>query len=185
MRPTPTGILVLGAAGSGTTTLGRALAAHRGLAHVDLDDVLWQRTDPPYTALNPPAERARALRAALEGLPAWVISGSPGAWSDFLLPDLALVVFLQAPAPVRIARLRQREAARFGAAIEPGQPQHARHVAFLAWAAAYEADPTVGRSLRGHEAWLAALAAPVVRLDATRSCDDLVRTVLDRLAPAG
>ena len=36
------GIIVFGSPGSGTTTLGRAVAAQLGFAHFDLDDYLWR-----------------------------------------------------------------------------------------------------------------------------------------------
>lgn len=179
----PDRLLVLGAAGSGTTTLGRALAAPLGVPHHDLDEVLWRATDPPYTTLNPPAERARLLDHALGDTPAWVLSGSPGAWCDFVRPRLALAVFLRTATDVRLRRLEAREAARFGPAVAPGGSRHAEHAAFLAWAAAYDAGPTTGRSLAAHETWLATLDAPVVRLDGAGPLDDLVADVLAALRP--
>ena len=45
-------ILITGAAGSGTTTLGRALAAKLGCAHEDTDTYYWVPTDPPYTTIR-------------------------------------------------------------------------------------------------------------------------------------
>jgi adenylate kinase family enzyme len=41
---------VLGASGSGTTTLARALANHWSVPHADADDYFWVPTDPPGTA---------------------------------------------------------------------------------------------------------------------------------------
>ena len=40
-------IHILGASGSGTTTLGRALAARLQCPHFDTDDCFWLPTDPP------------------------------------------------------------------------------------------------------------------------------------------
>jgi hypothetical protein len=66
-----------------------------------------------------------------------------------------------------MARLRARETARYGARIEPGGDMHAASQEFLTWAASYDTAGTDQRSLVRHEAWLAALPCPVLRLDAS------------------
>ncbi|MES2641710.1 MAG: AAA family ATPase [Myxococcota bacterium] len=182
---TPTGLLLLGAAGSGTSTLGRAVSDELGWRHLELDDFLWVATDPPYTTRNPPERRAQLLREAIDGAPAWVLSGSPGSWAEFVVPSLVLVVFLRAPTDVRIARIARREAKRYGAAIEPGGALHDTHAAFLAWAAQYDDGPPEGRSLREHERWLGTLTAPVLPLDTTEPVATLLRAVHDTLGPLG
>ena len=52
--------------GSGTTTLGRALAGRLALAHFDTDDFYWLPTDPPYQAARPMPDRLQRLEAALD-----------------------------------------------------------------------------------------------------------------------
>jgi adenylate kinase family enzyme len=42
-------ILVTGASGSGTTTLGKALAEQLACAFLDADDFFWFPTNPPFT----------------------------------------------------------------------------------------------------------------------------------------
>lgn len=42
-------IHILGASGSGTTTLGMELAKKMGYYHFDTDDFYWEQTDIPYT----------------------------------------------------------------------------------------------------------------------------------------
>lgn len=41
-------IHIFGASGSGTSTLGRAVAARLGYAFLDADDFYWLPTDPPF-----------------------------------------------------------------------------------------------------------------------------------------
>lgn len=176
------GILVLGAAGSGTSTLGRTLARQLGARSIDLDTVLWAPTDPPFTTTNPPHTRALLLGLSLRGASTWVLSGSPGAWSDFVVHRLVLAVFLRAPAAVRLGRLRERDAGLHGPAIVEGS---ACQEAFLRWAALYDEGPPEGRSSRGHEAWLATCPAPVLRLASTRPVVELAATVLAHPALVG
>lgn len=107
-----------------------------------------------------------------------MISGTLDAWAQPALRDVELIVFLEAPTPVRLERLRRREQARFGDALLPGGAMHETHRAFIDWAAQYELGTQGGRSRPKHEAWLAGLDCPVLRLDGTRPTADLVAEIL-------
>jgi len=172
-------IHVTGASGAGTTTLGHALAASRGLTHLDTDDFFWLPTDPPYETPRPAAARLAMLAAALDRAAAtgWALSGSLAGWGDPLCARFSLVVFLDAPTAARLRRLEERERRRYGARIAPGRAMHAQHLAFLAWAARYEDTGWDGRSRQLHEAWLARLPCPVLRLDGETATADQVAAV--------
>ena len=176
-------IHITGASGSGTTTLGRALALSLGCPHFDTDDYFWLPTDPPYTEVRPVAERQALLGADLGKGSAWVLSGALGVWGEMFVPLFDLVVFLWVPTPTRLARLAERERRRFGeAALAPGGVMHTIHTAFMAWAAAYDEGGPEIRSRRRHEAWLDRLPCPVLRLEADQSVEERVAEVMRALA---
>ena len=131
-------IHILGASGSGTTTVGRALAEHLHVPHFDTDDYFWVPTDPPFTHQRARPERQQLLMDALTAHDAWVVSGSLCGWGDMAIPLFELVVFLSIPHDIRMTRLRQREHERFGERILPGGDMYVSSQAFLAWAASYE-----------------------------------------------
>ena len=178
---------ITGGSGVGTTTLGGALAARLGCVHLDTDDFYWQPTEPPYRTKRTAAQRIALLEAAVAaaGDAGCVLSGSLDGWGDPLIPHFRLVVFLRVPTDIRIARLQAREVLRYGAAIEPGGSRHAESKAFITWAAGYESALLPGRSLRRHEAWLADLPCPVVRLDGAWPTDSLVDAVRGQLGTQG
>jgi adenylate kinase family enzyme len=169
----PPRVHLVGASGSGTTTLGHALGRRLGCPHLDTDDFFWLPSDPPFQHVRARAERQTLLGAALRASTGWVLSGSLCGWGDVFIPQFELVVFLWVPPAVRLARLRAREEQRYGAAVAPGGPLHARSEAFMAWAAGYDAglDPPE-RCRRLHEQWLAALRCPVLRLEDTASVEE-------------
>ena len=175
------GIHIFGASGSGTTTLGRAVAARLRCSHLDTDDYFWVPTDPPYVTIRPREERCRLLGADLDRVGGFVLSGSicgPGDyWGRPFVERFALAVFLRVPTAVRMRRLRERERERFGAALEPGGAMHEEHVAFLKWAEQYDTFPPTERSLALHEEWIATLACPVLRLDGERPAQELTDEV--------
>jgi adenylate kinase family enzyme len=176
-------IHVVGASGAGTTTLGRALAVRLRAVHLDTDDFFWLPSDPPFEQIRPRAERQALLADALARHPAWVLSGSLCGWGDGFIPQFDLVVFMWLPPDVRLARLRRREAERYGtAAIAPGRPLHDKAEAFLAWAARYDDGEPVERSRAMHEAWLARLPCSVLRLMSVATVDEHVAAVARHLA---
>src|SRR3954451_1172821 len=129
---------VTGASGSGTTTLGRALAAALASAHHDTDDYFWVQT-PPYQQKRDAADRLRLMHEVFLPRPDWVLSGSLTGWGDPLVPLFDLVVFLIAPAEFRVQRLRQRETRPFGAdAVPPGAWRYRATEEFIAWASDYD-----------------------------------------------
>lgn len=174
-------IHILGAAGSGCTTLASALAARHGWAHFDADDYYWLPSDPPYRTLRPVAGRLALLRPALEAAPHWTLSGSICGWGDPLVPLYSLVVLLEAPAELRLDRIRERDVDRFGAAaLAPGGAMHEAWAAFVRWAARYDVNPPTTRSRALHETWIARLPCPVLRLDAAQP----VAALADRIDAA-
>jgi adenylate kinase family enzyme len=166
-------VLITGASGSGTTTLGRALATRSRGVFLDADDYYWLPTDPPFRSKQDPAARALRLLQDLQDAPTAVLAGSILNWGVELEDSFSLIVFLTVPAEIRVGRLREREIQRFGC-VDP---------AFLAWAAQYDEGTLEGRSRSKHEAWLAKRRCPVLRIDGDTSTECRLAQVLEVLAP--
>ena len=113
-------IHITGASGSGTTTLGLALAELLGIRHLDTDHFFWIPTDPPFTTQREVGARIAMLRQ--EALPhaGWVLSGSAMKWGSEFEPLYDLVVFLRIDPVARMERIRRREEERYGHRIRPG-----------------------------------------------------------------
>lgn len=170
---------ILGASGSGTTTLAQALGAQLGCRHHDVDDYFWLPSEPPFQHIRDGEARRALLSADLEKPGGWVLSGSLCGWGDIYVPLFDLVVFLWIPHELRMARLAAREVARYGAeTIAPGGAMHTGSVAFMKWAAAYDEGGLEIRSLRLHHDWLATLPSPVLRLEGEASVEANLAAVL-------
>lgn len=165
---------VLGASGSGTTTLGRALADAWAVPHADADDYFWVPTDPPFTTKRPPADRLALMEQMFAPREAWVLSGAMTGWGERIVERCDAIVFLTLDPDVRMARLHAREALR----REGGPMDDAAWHDFRDWARSYDDPAFDGRSRHQHEAWLRVRTQPVLRLDAARSVPELRDAVL-------
>lgn len=174
-------IHVLGASGSGSTTLGEAVAARLGLRHADADQFFWLPTDPPFTSRRPRIDRLALLTQALPADGDWVFSGSAIGWATVLEPAYDLIVFLHLDPVLRMTRLRRRETARYGARIEPGGDMAIASAAFFQWAAEYDTAGATQRSRAAHEAWLSGQAAKVLRLDSAQPLVALTDSVVEQV----
>src|SRR5215475_2514188 len=84
-------IHILGASGSGTTTLGRILAEHFHFPHFDTDHYFWLPIDLPYTQQRECTARQQPLRDDITAQDSWVLSGSLCGWGDVAIPRFVAV----------------------------------------------------------------------------------------------
>jgi adenylate kinase family enzyme len=85
-------VLVFGNSGSGKSTYARALATREGLAHLDLDSIVWE---PGKIAVQRPrASVAASLQSFIDSQAAWVIEGCYGELVRAASAHCTLLVFL-------------------------------------------------------------------------------------------
>jgi adenylate kinase family enzyme len=174
----------MGAPGSGVTSIGKALATVLQLPLFDTDSFVWFTDDAlPYRRKRNTQHRLKFAKEALSAHPSWVLSGSLCGWGDALIPEFDLVVFLNAPAQVRIERIIKREIKRYGAArlIHGGDLQGVFDK-FCNWAAAYSepgASPNI-RSEAAEREWLSEkITCPVLEFDTSLfSLDEIVQQIV-------
>jgi len=168
-------IHITGASGSGTSTLAAALAERLGAACLDGDTYYWLRPEPPFADKRPADARRAMLSRDLQAAQHAVLGGAIIGWGTEVEDAFDLIVFLYLDAPIRLARLRERELQRFGAVDE----------AFIEWAGQYDQGPSEGRSLAKHRAWLADRTCPVLALHGDLSVEARVERVLAGLKSHG
>lgn len=85
-------ILVFGNSGSGKSTFARRLAARPGVTMLDLDNLVWSRSD--FAKFRPDEEITRELDAFIAAHAAWVVEGCYGRWMEHLQAHCTEMVFL-------------------------------------------------------------------------------------------
>jgi adenylate kinase family enzyme len=159
-------IHITGASGSGVTTLGQALSQKLSLPYFDNDNFYWEKTEPPFTTKRPPDVRNSLLKSSLEIYESWILGGSMLKWNDDISDTFDLIIFLWIPPEIRIERLKRREFERYGDVIFTNPERRKAADDFLDWAASYDDDhASMSRTRKNHEAWLATMNIPVLRIE--------------------
>jgi adenylate kinase family enzyme len=100
-------VLVYGVTGSGKTTLARAVAERTGLPWHSVDDLTWE----PGWVMVPVEEQRRRI-AAICAEERWILDTAYGQWLDLPLARAELVVGLDYPRWLSLARLVRRTLGR-------------------------------------------------------------------------
>jgi adenylate kinase family enzyme len=159
------------------------LAQQLGLTHFDTDDYHWFTDDVlPYRRRRNPDHRRQLMMKDFEAHPGWVLSGALCGWGDVFIPGFDWVVYCWAPVEVRLARIRDRELARYGAErLAPGGDLHSVFEKFCTWAAAYDEESGNIRSRSKEMEWLEQLTCPVLRLETVLRPEEMLEKVLEQL----
>lgn len=171
-------IHIIGASGSGTSTLGFSLSQALPHTHLDTDDYFWLDK---FTEQREIPTRKRMLKADLSRNKEWILSGAVCGWGDTFKSEFDLIIFLWLPHNIRMERLRQREFERYGNDVLAGGSKYEQSKSFLEWAALYDNAGVDVRSKVLHEHWMSTLACPILRIEEDYSVDSRVNIVLDYL----
>lgn len=158
-------IHILGASGSGTTTLAHEINKKMNYTHFDTDNYFWVKTEPPFTQKRDVKERVELLTHDLHSVDKWVLSGSLCGWGDEFIPLFDLIIYLWIPEEIRIKRLLEREQQRYGEDIKPGGLMYQSHIEFIEWASKYDLGDMNIRSKQLHYSWLKNLPCKVLKIE--------------------
>lgn len=178
-------IHIFGAAGSGTTTLGKKICEELGYTHMDTDNYFWMPTDPPFMVKRPSKERIEHMKKDIADSENVVISGSLTDWGDVLIPCFTLAIRIEMDPHVRIERLIQREKKRYGSRIQPDGDLYQKHLEFVEWAKLYDTGGMDVRSKVKHDEWQKLLGCEILHLDGVDTVEGhfaKVKEILDQQA---
>lgn len=170
-------INIFGSSGSGTTTLAKSLSEIYDFYHIDIDDIMWEKTDPPFTIRRDNQDIKNDMHEILKNHQNTIISGAIVNIYDELKENIDLYIYMNLDIETRIKRINRRELNRFGKRVLPGGDLYEKHQDFLQWVSDYEHNPEYLRSRRQHLSWLDGVSKPVLRITDELSIDELLKIV--------
>lgn len=174
-------ILIFGASGSGTTTLGRELAKTTDFTHLDADNYYWRPTPTPFQEKMPLAERSQMLTNDFEKYENVILTGSMVSWGEQWERAFDLVIFIYLNSKVRIDRLKKREVERYGDKLLTDEQVQRSSDEFIQWAKKYDDPDFTGRSLKVHNDWIKKLSCPVFRIGGEMDLNSKIEKVVQEL----
>lgn len=148
-------INILGASGSGVTTLGNELCLKLGFDYFDSDDFFWEKSEIPFSIKIAPKTRDKNILKQLSEKENWVLGGSVINWNKEIHNLFDLIIFLHIPQKVRLERLTARELEKYGKRIETDAFWKRKFENFMEWAKDYDdVRGIANRNIKAHENWL-------------------------------
>ena len=169
----------IGASGSGTTTIAKALCDRLNYLHLDTDNFFWEVTPQPFTTIRPIEKRKNLLQKELESNKKWILSGSLCGWGDVFIPYFDFVVFVYLQKEIRLERLKKREYERYGDSILSNGEMYEKSQDFISWASKYDDSTEIGRNLQRHEQWFSEIKCRKLKIEncgtVSESVDEILR----------
>jgi len=178
-------ILIFGASGSGTTTLGTEIEKRTSFMHLDVDNYYWQKTDPPFQEKIALTERNTMLKADFEKHENVIISGSMVSWGKQWETSFDLAIFIRLNNNERMERLKKRETERYGEKLLTDKKTQRNSKDFLEWARQYEDPNFDGRSFKVHNDWIELLDCKTLRINGEMSLKNKTEKVISQIKTLG
>lgn len=171
-------IQIIGASGTGKSTLGNYIAEKEKVKWIDTDCYIWK--DETFSENYPIDQRLKMYANDREKYNRFVVSGSVFAWNPTGFNDRDLLVFLTLDDKLRFQRLRQREIERTGESslwldIHGNQTND-----FLDWCKTYYTanDPSKIGTFAEHTYQMNHSSSPVLKVNSDQSLEELYQTIM-------
>lgn len=168
----PSGIIVLGANGSGKSTIGRELAKTLKFKYMDIEDYHFIDSKIPYTVERSHEECLKLMIADIEKYQSFVISAVTGDFGEEISSLYNLAVLISVPLEIRIERIKQRAYNKYGKRVREGGDMYEQNLNFI--------DFVTSRSLSKIEQWAETLICPVIHIDGTKSISRNTKLIIEK-----
>lgn len=165
----PCGIIILGLNGSGKTTVGRELAQLLNYKRMDVEDYYFPSSGIPFSVHRTKEEVQQLMWKDICTSGNYVLSSVSCDWGEQIIGTLQLAVFLSASLEVRLARIKQREFARFGPRVLDGGDMYESQRRFHDFVASRQEEPIKQTA--------SLLPCPVLEIDSTLSIETIVQQI--------
>jgi len=156
-------IYIYSASGVGSSTIGQIIAKELHYRYVDIDDILFHKSDIPYTKRRNAKERKELFKKEL--IDNTVISGWFSDGINDFVKYFDAVIFLTLNKTERIKRIKMRELKKHGKRILPGGDMYNNFLDFLEWSKNYDNFDIDKRSYKLHKLFFDKLNCQKIMLD--------------------
>ncbi|MEI5989503.1 hypothetical protein A5881_000991 [Enterococcus termitis] len=172
---------LIGASGTGKSTLGNYIAEKEQIKWIDTDDYLWK--DKHFSENYPIEQRLKMYHDDRDTFQHFVVSGSVFSWNPTGFTDRDLLVFLTLDDEQRFQRLIKREITRGGEACLWLDTKRNQTNDFLDWCKTYYTakNPSDIGTFAEHSYQMKHSKSPILKLDSNQPLGILYQLILQNL----
>ena len=169
------GIVICGLNGSGKSTLGKALAEKLDFHFVDNEDLYFPKTSPDYIYSSPRTreEVEKILFNEIKAHENFVFASVKGDYGEYIYPFFQCAVLINVPKDIRMQRVRNRSFQKFGDRMLIGGDLYEQEETFF--------ELVESRPENTVEEWIQSLKCPIIRIDGTKSIEENIDVIIERL----
>ncbi|WP_207695405.1 hypothetical protein DOK67_0001747 [Enterococcus sp. DIV0212c] len=174
-------IQLIGASGTGKSTLGKYIAKKEQIKWIDTDHYLWK--DDTFTENQPIAQRLKMYQTDREKFEQFIVSGSVFSWNPNGFADRDLLVFLTLDETHRFQRLIKREITRAGEDSLWLDENGNQTNDFLDWCKTYYTakDHSKIGTFAEHSYQIQHSNSPVLKINSDQPLEDLYQIIMQTL----
>ena len=173
-------IHIMGASGSGTSTLGKFLAKKLNFSLIESDFYKWEQTDPPFQIMRDNEVSNRLLMEEILKNENLIISGSLHS-NPVIFPYIDLIIYLTCPTKVRLKRVIDRDIELGRNSLEAEGEVYENFLGFLDLVKNYNKKDLTCRSKASQKYVMKECAVPVIRINTNKAINKVRRNILRKL----
>ncbi len=173
-------IHIMGASGSGTSTIGEFLGKELDFEIIESDFYKWKQTIPEFQEMRPIEESNRLLLEKIKESKNLVITGSLHS-NPITFKYINLIVYLKCPTRVRIKRIKSRDVLKGRNSLEADDKVKENFLKFLDNAKNYNKIGMDMRSKASQKWVISSCNVPVINIRTNKSMDKVHSQVLKKV----
>ncbi len=176
-------IHIMGASGSGTTSLGEYLAKKLDFEVIESDYYKWEQTIPEFQIMRKKEESDRLLIDKIKSSKDLIISGSLHS-NPVTFPYIDLIIYLKCPTKIRMERILKRDKELGRNSLESDGEVKENFLGFLYLAKNYNKLGEDKRSKRSQKIVIKESHAPVIYVNTNKEISILHENILKKVQKA-
>lgn len=174
-------IQIIGASGTGKSTLAKYIGEREEMKWIDTDCYLWK--DDAFNENNPIEIRLEMYQRDISTYDSYVVSGSTFMWCPNGFVNRDLLVFLSVDEDIRMARLRNREIKRKNQNKMFLDDNGEYTNDFLEWCKTYwiAKDKSMAGTFADHKYQMEISVSPVLKIDSSISVEELYTKIMETI----
>ena len=170
-------LIVCGLNGAGKSTFGRALSKALGYKFADIEDYYFSPDDITYSHPKSKEEVSKLLCGDITSNENFILSAIKGDYGDDVSNAFTLAIYLYVPKEIRLNRVKERSAKRFGDRILQGGDLYLKEGGFF-----HTVEMRTGSIVSD---WLIKYDIPIMILDGTKTVSENIESFLNEYESFG